>query len=49
MIKVPAIIYKKQFIWISTPKIKKETVSSNFKDQGLKNVDMNKKKQPETT
>ena len=49
MIKVPAeiIVYsekiKKPFIWYSKPKIKNETISSNFKYGDLKNVDINKK------
>ena len=34
---------KKRFIWPSKPKIKNEAISSDFKDGGLKNVDINKK------
>ena len=34
---------QKQFIWSTKPKIKNETISSDFKDRGLKNVDINKK------
>ena len=49
MIKVPTEIIvelkkiQKQFIWPTKPKIKNETISSDFKDGGLKNVDINKK------
>ena len=49
MIKVPTEIIvelkkiRKQFIWPTKPKIKNETISSNFKDGDLKNVDINKK------
>ena len=49
MIKVPAEIIvesekiQKPFIWSSKPKIKNETISSNFKYGDLKNVDINKK------
>ena len=49
MIKVPTEIIvelekiQKRFIWPTKPKIKNETISSDFKDGGLKNVDINKK------
>ena len=49
MIKVPAEIrdelekIQKRFIWPSKPKIKNQTISSNFEDRGFKNVDINKK------
>ena len=49
IIKVPTQIIvelkkiQKGFIWWTKPKIKKETISSNFIDGGLKNVDINKK------
>ena len=48
MIKVPTEIIvelekiQKRFIWPTKPKIKNETISSDFKDGGLKNVDINK-------
>ena len=48
MIKVPTEITielkKRQFIWSTKPKINNETRSSDFKDKGLKIVDINKKK-----
>ena len=49
MIKVPTKIIcelkkiQKQFIWPTKPTIKNETISSDFKDGDLKNVDINKK------
>ena len=49
MIKFPTEIIielekiQKQFIWPSKPKIKNKTISSGFKDRGLKNLDINKK------
>ena len=49
MIKFPTEIIvelekiEKRFIWPSKPKIKNETISSSFKDRGLRNVDINKK------
>ena len=49
MIKVPTEIIaelekiQKRFLWPTKPKIKNETISSDFKDGGLKNVDINKK------
>ena len=49
MIKVPTEIIvelekiQKRFIRPTIPKIKNETISSNFKDGGLKDVDVNKK------
>ena len=49
MIKVPAETInelekiQKRFIWPSKPKIKNQTISSNFEDRGLKNIDINKK------
>ena len=49
MIKVPAEIIdesekiQKRFIWPFKPKIKNQTISSNFEDRGFKNVDINKK------
>ena len=49
MIKVPTEIIvelekiQNRFIWPTKPKIKNETISSNFKDRGFKNVDINKK------
>ena len=49
MIKFPTEIIielekiQKQFIWPSKPKIKNKTISSSFKDRGLKNLDINKK------
>ena len=49
MVKVPTEIIvdlekiQKRFIWATKPKIKTETISSNFKDRNLKNVDINKK------
>ena len=49
MIKFPTEIIielekiQKQFIWPSKPKIKSKTISSGFKDRGLKNLDINKK------
>ena len=49
MIKVPTEIIvelekiQKRFIWPTKPKIKNETISSDFKDGSLKNVDINKK------
>ena len=49
MIKVPTEIIvdlektQKRFIWPTKPKIKNKTISSDFKDGGLKNVDINKK------
>ena len=48
MIKVPTEITielkKRQFIWSTKPKINNETRSFDFKDKGLKIVDINKKK-----
>ena len=50
MIKVPTEIIvelekikKKRFIWPTKPKIKTETISSDFNHGGLKNVDVNQK------
>ena len=49
MIKVPVETIvelekiQKRFIWPSTPKIKNETISFDFKHGGLKNVHINKK------
>ena len=49
MIKFPTEIIiefekiQKRFIWPSKPKIKNKTISSGFKDRGLKNLDINKK------
>ena len=49
MIKFPTEIIiefekiQKRFIWPSKPKIKNKTISSSFKDRGLKNLDINKK------
>ena len=49
MIKVPTKIIcelkkiQKQFIWPTKPTIKNETISSDFKDGDLKNVDINKR------
>ena len=34
---------QKRFIWPAKPKIKTETMSSNFKDGSLKNADTEKK------
>ena len=34
---------QKRFIWPAKPKIKTETMPSNFKDRNLKNVDADKK------
>ena len=48
MIKVPTEIVveldkiQKRFIWPTKPKIKNKTISSDFKDGSLKNVDINK-------
>ena len=49
MIKVPTEIIaeleknQKRFLCPTKPKIKNETISSDFKDGGLENVDINKK------
>ena len=49
MIKFPTEIIielekiQKQFIWPCKAKIKNKTISSGFKDRGLKNLDINKK------
>ena len=49
MIKVPVEIIvelekiQKRFIWPSTPKIKSETISFDFKHGCLKNVDIKKR------
>ena len=50
MIKVPTEIIvelkklQKRFIWPTKPKTKNKTISSDFKDGGLQNVDINKKR-----
>ena len=49
MVKVPTEIIvdlekiQKRFIWATKSKIKTETMSSNFKDRNLKNIDVTKK------
>ena len=37
---------QKWFIWPTKPKIKSKTIPSDFKDRGLKNVDINKNSKP---
>ena len=48
IIKIPTeiIVELKKFSWPTKPKIKSKTISSDFKDRGFKNVDINENSKP---